>query len=191
MKWSYAFIAAALAIGFLYMLSGDEAPVLKPFPEELSDEPDAFMEGFEITQFNGEGQKLYEVVGVHASYYEARGVTDIHDLRMAVYAANNQIWRLSATDAVYEERHEDPFLLLNGNVRLISADGDLSTLAFSTESLKIYPRRRWVESLSRVTLENADSKIHANKLEADLDSKQFRFSSGVDDHVELVYRTDS
>lgn len=191
MKWVYALVPVALAIGFLYFLSGEEVPTLQPFPAELSDDPDAFMEGFEITQFDVQGIMLYEIAAEQASYYERRGQTDIQGLQMKVYTPKQDVWQLAADEAVFEDRQEDPFLLLDGNVRLASLNGPQSTMTFLTESLKIYPRRRWVESLSTVTLEKTDSKIHAEKFEADLDTQNVRFTSGVESQVELLLRTDS
>ena len=191
MKWLYTVLIGVLTIGFIYFLSGDEAPSLNPFPQELSDEPDALIEGFKVTQFDTKGTKLYEIAANHASYYERDGHTSIDGLRMKVFTPDENVWHLSAQAGNYEERQADPFLVLDGNVQLRSVGKSQSSIAFETDSLKIYPRRRFVESLSTVTVESGTSKIHAEKFEADLATRMVHFTSRADSQVELLLRTDS
>ncbi len=191
MKWVYVVLVGVLAIGFAYFLSTDEPQDLNPFPQALSEEPDALLTGFEITQFDTQGIRLYRIYASNATYFENQGRTDIRGLRMTVYSEGKDDWQLTANEGIYEESMEDPLLILNGNVHLSSMGDQQSPITFQTDSLKIYPRRQFAESMSRVIVENESSKFHADQFQADLATKVVNFSARADSQVELLLQTDS
>ena len=191
MKWVYICVVGVLAVGFVYLLSSDEPPALMQFPQALSDEPDALIEGFELSQFDPQGKQLYRIAAARASYFERQGRTDIRDVSVWVYATGSVAWQLRADEGIFQEHMPDPLLSLRGNVQLASsADGD-EPIKFETASLEIYPRRQFVESLSRVIVENDGSKIYADRFEADLATREISFSGETGSQVELVLQTDS
>ena len=186
MKWLYVVLVVVLAVVFVYLINSDEPAVLNPFPQALSDEPDALLSGFEVTQFDSEGTQLYRISASEATYYERRNVTDILGLRMTVYLEGEEDWRLEADEGIYVESSVEPELTLTGHVQLSSVSDSESDIVVTTESLKIYPRRQFVESMSRVTVENESSKFHADQIEVDLATKDVRFSAAADSSVELL-----
>ena len=188
MKWLYVVLCGLLAIGFIYFLSGDEAPTLIAFPEELIDEPDALIEGFEISQFDERGIRTHVIVADRARHFASEGQTEISGLHMSVFLNGVAKWQLSASTGTYHERAADPYILLQDDVVLWSTEVGESKTKFSANALKIYPRRKFVESLSRVTVESGGSKIHAQKFEADLATESVRFQSSEDSKVELLYQ---
>ncbi|MCY3859744.1 MAG: LPS export ABC transporter periplasmic protein LptC [Gammaproteobacteria bacterium] len=186
MKWVYVVLIGVLAVVFIYLINTDEAPALNPFPQALSDEPDALLTGFEVTQFDTEGTQLYRISATEATFYERLERTNILGLHMMVYSEGRDDWRLRADEGTYEERLTDPLLTLSGNVLLSSVGEVQSTVVVTTESLNIYPRRQFAESMSRVIVENEGSKFHADQFEVDLATKDVRFSSASDSKVELL-----
>lgn len=186
MKWVYLVLITGLAVVFIYLINSDEPPNLDPFPQALIDEPDALIAGFEIAQFDSEGIQLYRISAMEATYFDQRDRTDIKGLRMMVYAEGQDDWRLRADEGIYDEHPVDPLLTLRGNVHLTSVDDTQSTISVQTESLKIYPRRQFVESMSRVSVKSGSSKFHADHFEADLATKSVEFSSDSDSQVELL-----
>lgn len=186
MKWAYVVLIGGLAVVFIYLINSDEPPTLDPFPQALTDEPDALITGFEVVQFDTEGTQLYRIAATEATYFERHGRTDIIGLRMMVFAEGKDDWRLSAEEGIYEERSAEPFLTLSGNVRLSAVNDRQAAIEVKTESLKIYPRRQFVESMSRVIVENRGSKFHADHFEADLATKTLSFSARADSQVELL-----
>ena len=186
MKWVYVILISGLAIVFIYLINLDEPPTVDPFPQALSDEPNALIAGFEVTQFDTEGTRLYRIAATEATYYEGQGRTDIHQLRMMVFSEGKDDWSLSADEGIYEEHLTDPYLTLSGNVHLSSVNDQPSAVMVTTESLKIYPRRQFVESMSRVSVESGGSKFHADHFEADLATKTVNFSADADSQVELL-----
>lgn len=186
MKWVYVALVGVLAVIFVYLVNTDEPPTLNPFPRALSDEPDALLTGFEVTQFDSDGTRLYRISASDATYYQRLDRTNISGLHMTVYSEGEDDWRLRADEGVYEEQLADPLLTLNGNVHVASVSDTESPIVVTTESLKIYPRRQFIESMSRVTVENEGSKFHADRLEADLATKVVEFSAVGDSQVELV-----
>lgn len=191
MKWVYFVLIGVLAVGLVYLINRDEPPALDPFPQALSDEPDAVLSGFEVTQFDSNGDQLYRISATDATYYERLDRTNIQGLRMTVYSNDKGDWRLRAAQGVYEEHATDPVLTLNGNVYLSSEGSGESPIEVTTESLKIYPRRQFVESMSRVIVENDGSKFHADQFEVDLATKVVNFSATGDSQVELLVPTGS
>ena len=191
MKWVYFILIGVLGVVLVYLINTDEPPTLDPFPQVLSDEPDAVLSGFEVTQFDSTGAQLYRISAADATYYERLDRTIIHGLRMMVYSKGKGDWRLRADEGVYEEHPGDPLLTLNGNVNLSSGGGSGSPIEVTTESLKIYPRRQFVESMSRVIVKNDGSKFHADQFEVDLATKVVNFSATGDSQVELLVQTGS
>ena len=186
MKWVYVVLIGVLAVVFVYLINTDEPPTLNPFPQALSDEPDALLTGFEVTQFDSNGTRLYRISASDATYYQRLDRTNILGLRMTVYLEGEDDWRLRADEGIYEEQSADPLLTLSGSVHLSSVGDSESSIVVTTESLKIYPRRQFIESMSRVTVENEGSKFHADRLEADLATKIVEFSAVGGSQVELV-----
>ncbi len=186
MKWVYVVLISGLAVVFVYLINSDEPPALDPFPQALSDEPDALISGFEVTQFDIEGTQLYRIYANEATYYDRRDRTDILGLRMTVFTEGKDDWRLRANEGIYEEHPEDPSLTLSGSVHLSSVCDQQSAITVTTESLKIYPRRQFVESMSRVSVESGGSKFHADHFEADLATRTIEFSASTDSQVELL-----
>ena len=186
MKWVYVILIGVLAAVFVYLINTDEPPTLNPFPQTLSDEPDALLSGFEITQFDSEGIQLYRISAAEASYYERVAQTNILGLRMVVFSEGSADWQLRADEGLYEEQLADPLLTLSGDVYLSSVGEPQDAIVVTTESLKIYPRRQFVESMSRVIVKKESSKFHADQFEVDLATKDVRFSAATDSKVELV-----
>ena len=191
MKWIYVTFVGLLAVGFVYFISTDQPPNLDPFPEALSDEPDALMSGVEITQFDADGIQLYRISADDATYFEKLGRTNISGLSMLVYGNGTDDWRLSADEGIYEEDGADPFVTLNGNVYLTSAGDEETAIVMTTEAMKLFPRRQYVESMSRVSVEKGSSKFHADHFEVDLATNEVRFSANEDSQVELLVSTGS
>ncbi|MCY4094851.1 MAG: LPS export ABC transporter periplasmic protein LptC [Gammaproteobacteria bacterium] len=186
MKWIYVVLIGVLVVVFVYMINTDEPPTLNPFPQALSDEPDALLTGFEVTQFDTEGTQLYRLSATEATYYERLNRTNVLGLSMIVYSEGEDDWRLRADEGVYEEDSADPLLTLSGNIHLSSVGDAESTVVVTTASLNIYPRRQFAESMSRVIVENEGSKFHADQFEVDLGTKDVRFSADADSKVELL-----
>ncbi len=191
MKWIYVATVGVLAVGFAYYLSLDDAQVLVPFPPELSDEPDALMTGFSLTEYSEQGKPLYEINATAAAHYESEGQTEISDIDVQFFSDRTNDWQLQAKQGIYKETDEEPYLQLHGDVRLVYMQDNRIDMAFTTASLQVYPRRQFVKSLSKVSVKRGSSKIHADRFEADLEAQRVRFLSNVDSQVEVFISRNS
>ena len=181
-----------IVVLFVYFLSGDEAPNVRPFPQQLSDEPDAVMEGFEVVQFDADGTKMYELYAESASYFANAGHTNVSDLSMTVSSREDESWHLTALEGTFDENVVESVLILKGNVAMWAAGQEPSSKSqFETDVLRVLPKEHLAESLSSVTLTTHNSRIHADKVEVSLESRDVRFSSTSPMPVELLLRIDA
>lgn len=191
MKFVYA--SGVLLIGalFVFFLSGDEVPDIRPFPQELSDEPDAVMHNFDVSQFDAEGEKLFELKAEKAHYYADGGYSKVTHLNVVLSTEEKGHWHLTATEGTFEEHVKDSQLMLKGDV-IMWTEGlqPTSQFRFQTDALRVLPEYQYAESLSTVIMTTHNSKIHAGRVEIDLEPRSVRFSSTSTSQVELLISLD-
>lgn len=186
MKWLYAAGIGVLVVVFAYFLHVDEAPVLVPFPETLSDEPDVVIEGFDLTHFDENGERTYRIEADQARYFKAKGHAEIADLNLTVYASRQPAWELHAGAGIYNETAADPYIDLSEGVELTATNTERGPLYIESSTMRVYPNRQVVESASTVTVREGNSNFRAERFEADLSSKRVVFSSRPGEQVELL-----
>ena len=191
MKWVYGVAAAVLVVGFVYFINTEDPPNIFPFPASLSDEPDVVVEELDLTRFDENGRRQYRIRAGQARYFKAKGHAEISDLNLTVYMADQDSWELIANSGIFNETVEDPYLDLTGGVGLTATGAKRKPLFVESNTMRIYPLRKVVESSTTVTVREGNSNFRAERFEADLSTKRVEFSSSPGKQVELHLQTDS
>ena len=190
MKWLIVVGVSLVVLLFIYYLMGDEAPQLAAFPEELSSEPDALLEGATFQRFDEVGHLRFEIRASEGIFHEEDGYSQLSDLVMYVNNERRDQWILSAVDGDVQELESESRVSLKGAVEVTFKPVSGIPARIRTHEMVYFPERMLLESTEQVTIERERSKIRADKIEVNLATLSMQLHSNPDSQVEVLFQSD-
>ena len=161
-------------------------------PPELAGEPDLYMEGAVISQFQDDGTLQYRLAAQQVRSFDAIGHTHLVGPDFSLYSPPAPPWRVSAREGdLYGLREgadgQDGVLVLSGDVVLHQTDPERGFTTVRTEELTVHPKPRYAETNRDVMIETEAGRTFAQGLKADLERRILNFQADADGPVHTTY----
>lgn len=184
MKRSY-WLALAIVVVLIFLVTweGLESPPRESFPRELDEEPDFYMEGAEISQFDHLGELRYRMRADRVSHYTARNITELVAPHLILFEDPSP-WEVSSVAGtihheVGAETGSREVVELVDDVKLERRSSESDFIEVTTSALTLYPDRKYAETDQAVMIETHTGRTTAHGLRADLQTGQLTLYSGV------------
>lgn len=158
-------------------------------PPELADEPDLFMEGAAITQFQDDGSVQYRLTAREIRHFEDERYTRLLEPDLELHNEPEPPWRVTSERG---EIHGSPGtpggeqVLLRDGVVVHQAGAGSEYMTIRCAALDLYPERKYAETQRDVMIETDVGRTAARGLQADLTRGSMKLSSGKDAAVHTI-----
>ena len=176
MKRSY-WLIVAIAVGLVVLAAREDldSPPPKSLAPELELEPDFYMEGADISQFNELGQLRYRMRAERVAHYPARNITELDAPHLTLFEQQATPWEVSSKEGTIHhetgpENGSHEVVELNHDVKLQRHSGAGEFMEVTTSMLTLYPDRKYAETDEAVMIESHTGRTTAHGLSADLEA---------------------
>ncbi len=184
MKPSY-WLGLAIGVGLIVLVTWESLDSLPPqsFPRAPEEEPDFYMEGADISQFDELGQLRYRMRAERVAHYAARNVTELAAPHLILFEEQRTPWEVSSIGGtIHHEVGESgsrEVVELVDEVKLERHAPEGDFIEVTTNALTLYPERKYAETEEAVIIESHTGRTTAQGLSADLEAGQLTLYSGV------------
>ncbi|MEJ2130142.1 MAG: LPS export ABC transporter periplasmic protein LptC [Gammaproteobacteria bacterium] len=185
MKRSH-WIGFAIAVGIVLVFTweGFQSRPPRSSPPTLQNEPDFYMEGADITQFDELGALRYRMRARRVAHYPSRNVTELDAPHLTFFEHQPTPWEVSSERGTihHENRPEGgtrEVVELNDHVRLERHASPGNFIEVTMQALTLYPQRKYAETDEAVMIQSHTGRTTANGLRADLEAGMLTLHSGV------------
>ena len=184
-----------LAVGLLllafYLAPWRGAVPPGPLPPELQGEPDIYMEGAVINQFQDDGTLQYRLTAQQVRSFDADRHTRLVGPDLRLYSATAPPWRVSARQGDlhgWRDGADGPggVLVLSGDVVLRQTDPEGGFTTVRTAELRVHPEPRYAETERDVMIETEAGRTFAQGLKADLERRILNLEADADGPVHTI-----
>ncbi len=164
--------------------------------QDLSDEPNLFIQSAEILEFADDGSLAYKATASSVEHSTDDQSVTLHDIHVEVYLDTGIQWQMTASSGILHPLGDSPpsgkeqRIDLLGDVLVTSRDAETTRLSLMGSNFVLYPHQRKLGSDHPVTIKNENASFTAPSFEFDLESDEFRLSSNSEQRVQVVYRHD-
>lgn len=138
-----ALLMLLLALASFLLLQATPEPVVPPAPRAISSEPDNFMQGFSVRNFNADGSLRSEVFGTEARHHPDTGNTVIDQARIRAFNDRRQLTTATAQQITANAA---------GDVFILEKDAVVVRQAGRADDGSVIPRMEFHGDYLRVTL---------------------------------------
>lgn len=195
MNKGYLLVPILLAIALGWMLyEGPSAVGPTQLPEEIADEPDLYMEGAKITQFETDGSLKYRLDADRIRHFASDQLTRMTEPHMQIHTPDQPPWLVTSRrgtmriQAVGETVSEVVFL--RDDVVMTQHFPDGRFMEIRAPSMYVYPDEQFAETHQTVMIDTASGRSLAAGLRANLALSKLQLRSGPDQRVDTLIMPD-
>ena len=158
-------------------------------PPELAGEPDLFMEGASITQFQDDGSIQYRLTASEIRHFENDRYTRLLRPELELHSEPDPPWRITSERGEIHGTAGAPGgeqVLLRDGVVVHQAGPGAAYLTIRCEALDVYPERKYAETERDVMIETDVGRTAARGMQADLTRGSMILASGKDAAVHTI-----
>ncbi len=161
-------------------------------PPELAGEPDLYMQGAHITQFEDDGAIQYRLTAREIRHFEDRRSTRLLEPGLELHSDTEPPWRITAQRGrIHGNAASGGEQVLLRDSVIVQQQGQGSAyLTIRCEALDVYPQRKYAETEGDVMIETDVGRTAARGLKADLTSGSMKLSGGDDAAVHTIVEPD-
>jgi len=192
-RWLGLLVASALLTTAAVLLWD---PLRQPSPPQqpattVTGLPDLTMEGAEILQFQPDGTLKYRLKADRIRYFEPRRLTRLEAPRLRLYDPEQPPWTITSRHGYLRRRGgidqtPEEVVYLREAVTLAQSFDDGRRLELSTETLYLYPDRRYAETDQDVMIDTNAGRTLAGGLQGELDRGLMRLYSNATEQVHTI-----
>ncbi|NJN50755.1 MAG: LPS export ABC transporter periplasmic protein LptC [Gammaproteobacteria bacterium] len=197
-RWQLLGVLVAAGLLAFLLLDRSEIDTPQALPPELADEPDLYMEGATITQFNDDGSVRYRLASKEIRHFERDDTTRLREPVLTIHRAPEPPWWVSANHGYIRYREaaakdntqkNEEVVFLRESV-VLEQRLEARHIRLTTESLYVYPERQFAETDQAVMIDTNAGRTRAVGLAGDLNAGLLKLSSGGDQRVHTIVLPD-
>ena len=158
-------------------------------PPELADEPDLFMEGASITQFQDDGSIQYRLTAREIRHFEDEQFTRLLEPDLELHNEPEPPWRVTSERGEIHGTAGAPGgeqVLLRDAVVVHQGVPGAEYMTIRCEALDLYPERKYAETEGDVMIDTDVGRTAARGMQADLTRGSMKLSPGKDAAVHTI-----
>ncbi len=144
-----------VATTWLSRKSGQPTPTARPDAEEVTD---YFIHGFEGTVTGPNGHPSHHLKADSLAHYTHSNITVLEQPDLTVYRKPGEEWHIQSQRGQIKGDDINDVVVLEGKV-ILSQHSKQQPLKLRTESLRLYPERRYAETQSAVDISAPGGRI--------------------------------
>lgn len=189
-RWQLLGVLVAAALLAFLVTDREQIEAPTALPAELADEPDLYMEAATITQFNDDGSVRYRLAADEIRHFERNDTTRLKMPELTIHRAPKLPWWVSSKEGDIRYRDDtnqqsEEVVFLRDSVVLEQRDSPRQ-LRLTTQSLYVYPERRFAETSQAVMIDTSAGRTMAVGLAGDLDAGTLNLSSDAAQRVHTI-----
>jgi LPS export ABC transporter protein LptC len=170
------FLAGLLSTAMVLWLAETEQNLRESAPAE-NDGADYYMENFQLTETDAQGQPIRWLEGSKLAYHNSQNTQLTQPVLTIREQQQDQLWRLSAEQGMIEDTH---ILQLENQVHIERLDAIKNQrINVVAEDLRIDLTTRKGASSGKVEIQKANSTLQAVGMQLQLDTRQVHLLSEV------------
>ena len=160
-------------------------------PPELAEQPDLYMQGSTITQFDADGSVRYRLMADQIRHFTRDDTTRLETPELTVHRPDEPPWSVRANHGYLRPRGlpgkaREEVVYLREDVVLEQRNDDKHRVKLTTEALYVYPERRFAETDRAVMIETDAGRTTAVGLAGNLGTGLLQLSSNDSQRVHTI-----
>lgn len=189
-RWRLIAVLIAAMLLASFVVRRDSAPASEELAADLTDAPDLYMQVATVTQFDDDGSVRYRLAADEIRHFEAEDTTRLQKPLLTVHRTEGGAWRAQSNQGEIHYRsvapaRQEEIVSLRDAVVLERAEAE-GRLRLTTESLYVYPERRFAETDQAVMIETIAGRTSAAGLVGDLNTGVLKLSSDGSQRVHTI-----
>ncbi len=188
--WLLGALALSIIAAGVMFLDRSPKPGRIGFPTTgLPDEPDVYIEGATLRQFDPQGTIQYRLTSDEIRYFERDGLAQMVAPNLIFYDKERHAWRVQAAEGTIHARNttgnQEEFVELRDDVVLQQADRT-DRLRLTTSALTLFPDRQYARTDQAVIIDSEVGRTAAAGLEGDLEGGVLKLYSSAERPVQTI-----
>ena len=180
----------ALGGGLVFFLGQDNENT-EPSTRDLTNEPELSIQNAQITDYDSDGRKLYDIQVENIEQYLDDSAVYIKQYSLRIDTEIDQTYTLNAdqgeihADLTENSDESASRVELIGNVRMESVERESGSLSIAGDRFTYLPEERVLTSNQPVTIQSKERLVQAGSVHFDLVSGLIDISSSADQRVHI------
>lgn len=171
------------------------ATATSSIPEELLGEPDLYLEGARIRQYNADGGLSYRLLADFIRHFENDAITRLTLPDLTLYSDTALPWQATAGQGFIRQEigpggAPEELVFLRNDVMLSQRADDGRFLRLRSDHMYVYPDRQYAQTERSVTIDTEVGRTKAAGMAADLASGLIELSSSPSQRVQTIVLKD-
>lgn len=162
----------------------------EPEVQVQGNEPDLYMRNATINQYGSGGQLQHRVSAERFTHFPLTNLTTMNTPKLVLGNPNEKSpWKIASElgRILPKSDYREEVLELWDNVVAEQNRSDGRFINIKTDSLTVYPEREYLETDTKVYIDNESGRTTAAGMKADLSEGRFMFFSNQTDRVITIY----
>ncbi|MFK7912947.1 MAG: LPS export ABC transporter periplasmic protein LptC [Pseudomonadales bacterium] len=195
MRIMLAVMVVAAALWYLQRTDRDSPETTNTLPEELLGEPDLYLEGARIRQYDTDGSLSYRLLADFIRHFETDAITRLTLPDLTLYSRTALPWQSTAGKGFIREEIgpagvPEELVFLRDDVELQQREDNGRFMKLRSEHMYVYPDRQYAQTDRSVTIDTEVGRTKAAGMAADLGAGKIELSSSASQRVQTIVLKD-
>lgn len=195
MRILLATLVVAAVLWWLQRPAPDNPTATNALPEELLGEPDLYLEGAKIRQYDADGGLSYRLLADYIRHFETDAITRLTLPDLTLFNHTALPWRSTAGQGFIRQEIgpagvPEELVFLRDNVELQQREDNGRFMKLRSDHMYVYPDRQYAQTDRSVTIDTEVGRTKAAGMAADLAAGKVELSSSASQRVQTIVLKD-